>query len=111
MRAFDLVVLAHLLVGGIALAAWGRRLRWPVSGCVLAATLFMFGGAASARLQHTGIILSYGIFPLALLLLQFALERRAPATAVGLLIVAARVGLSRRPRGRLLFALLRFARS
>src|SRR5437660_738538 len=47
MRAFDLVVLAHLLVGGIALAGWGWRLRWPVSACVLAATLLMFGCAAS----------------------------------------------------------------
>ena len=109
MRAFDLVVLAHLLVGGIALAAWGRRLRWPVSGCVLAATLFMFGGAASARLQHTGIILSYGIFPLALLLLQFALERRSHATAVGFAIVATGVALGRSQVALLLCALLLFA--
>src|ERR1700730_13446520 len=39
MRAFDLIVLAHLLVGGIALAAIGWRARWPVPGCVLAAVL------------------------------------------------------------------------
>ena len=39
--------------------------------------LFMFGGPASARLQHTGIILSYSTFPLALLLLQLALDRRS----------------------------------
>src|SRR5262249_10535110 len=79
MRAFDLVILAHLLVGGIAIAAIGWRARWPVPACVLAATLFMCGGAASARLQHTGIILSYSVFPLALLLLQLALERRSQA--------------------------------
>src|SRR5215831_13387100 len=35
MRAFDLVVLAHLLVGGIAMAAIGWRARWPIAGCVL----------------------------------------------------------------------------
>ena len=30
-----------------AIAAIGWRARWPVPGCVLAAALFMFGGAAS----------------------------------------------------------------
>src|SRR4029077_18816802 len=64
MRAFDLIVLAHLLAGGIAMAAIGWRARWPIPGCVLTAVLYMFGGAASARLQHTGIILSYSVFPL-----------------------------------------------
>jgi hypothetical protein len=77
MRTFDLVILAHLLAGGIAIAGIGWRARWPVPACVLAAGLFMFGGAASGRLQHTGIILSYGLFPVALLLLQLALERRS----------------------------------
>jgi hypothetical protein len=109
MRAFDLVVLAHLLVGGIALAAWGCRLRWPLPSCVLTATLFMFGGAASARLQHTGIILSYGMFPLALLLLQLALDRRSHAIAVGFAIVATCVVLGRSQVALLLCALLLFA--
>jgi hypothetical protein len=109
MRAFDLVVLAHLLVGGIALAAWGCRLRWPVPCSVLTAMLFMFGGAASARLQHTGIILSYGMFPLALLLLQLALERLSHAIAVGFAIVANCVALGRSQVALLLCALLLFA--
>ena len=77
LRAFDLLVHAHLLIGGLAVAAIGARARWPVVACVLAAVVFMFGGAAAGRLQHTGIILSYGLFPLALLLLQLALERRS----------------------------------
>jgi hypothetical protein len=106
MRAFDLIVLAHLLVGGIAMAAIGWRARWPVPGCVLAAVLFMFGGAASARLQHTGIILSYSVFPLALLLLQLALERRSHLVAVGFAIVAASVALGRNQVALLLCALL-----
>ena len=79
LRAFDLLVYAHLLIGGLCVAAIGWRARWPVAACVLAAALFMFGGAAAGRLQHTGIILSYGLFPLALLLLQLALERRSLA--------------------------------
>src|SRR5882757_4822630 len=70
LRTFDLIVYAHLLIGGLAVGAIGWRARWPLAACVLAAALFMFGGAAAGRLQHTGIILSYGLFPLALLLLQ-----------------------------------------
>src|SRR5215813_7559029 len=66
LRAFDLLVYAHLLIGGLAMAAIGIRERWPITACVLAAAVFMFGGVAAGRLQHTGIILSYGLFPLAL---------------------------------------------
>ena len=95
MRAFDLVVLGHLLAGGIAIVAIGWRAGWPVPGCVLAASLFMFGGAASGRLQHTGIILSYSAFPLALLLLQLALERRSHLMAVGFAVTAVDVALGR----------------
>ena len=39
--------------------------------------IFMLGGSATARLQHTGIIFSYGFFPLALWLLEEALDRRS----------------------------------
>ncbi len=84
LRAFDLIVFAHLLIGGLAIGAIGWRARWPVAACVLAAALFMFGGAAAGRLQHTGMIISYGLFPPALLLLQLALERRSLAIAAGL---------------------------
>jgi len=106
MTAFDLVVLAHLLAGGIAVAAIGWRARWPVPSCVLAAPLFMFGGAASGRLQHTGIILSYALFPLALLSLQLALERRSHIIAVGFAITSASVALGRNQVALLLCALL-----
>jgi hypothetical protein len=88
LRAFDLLVYAHLLIGGLAMAAIGIRARWPVAACVLAAAVFMFGGAAAGRLQHTGIILSYGLFPLALLLLSLALERRSPSIAAAFAVVA-----------------------
>ena len=106
MRAFDLVVLAHLLAGGIAIAAIGWRARWPVPGSVLAAALFMFGGAASGRLQHTGIILSYSVFPVALLLLQVALERRSHVMSVGFAIMAVSEALGRSQVALLLCALL-----
>jgi hypothetical protein len=106
MRAFDLVVLAHLLIGGITIAAIGWRMRWPIPSCVLAAALYMFGGAASARLQHTGIILSYSVFPVALLLLQLALERRSHLVAIGFAMAAASVALGRNQVALLLCVLL-----
>ncbi len=107
MRAFDIVVQAHLLVGGLVLAFIGWRARWPAASCVLAATLFMLGGPASARLQHTGIILSYSAFPLALLLLQLALERRSYMLALAFSVVAAvGVALGRNQVALLLCALL-----
>jgi hypothetical protein len=106
MKAFDLVVLGHLLTGGIAIVAIGWRARWPVPGCVLAACLFMFGGAASGRLQHTGIILSYSAFPLAQLLLQLALERRSHLIAIAFALTAVSVALGRNQVALLLCALL-----
>jgi hypothetical protein len=95
MRAFDLLIHAHLLIGGLSVAAIGARARWPAVACVLAAVVFMFGGAAAGRLQHTGIILSYGLFPPALLLLQLALERRSLLLGVAFSFVAASVALGR----------------
>ena len=95
LRAFDLLVHAHLLIGGLSIAAIGARARWPAAACVLAAVLFMFGGAAAGRLQHTGIIASYGLFPLTLLLLQLALERRSFLLAMAFSFVAAAVALGR----------------
>jgi hypothetical protein len=106
MRAFDIIVLVHLLAGGVAIVAIGWRARWPVPSCVLAATLFMFGGAASGRLQHTGIILNYSLFPLALLLLQLALERRSQILAVGFAVTAVNIALGRNQVALMLCALL-----
>jgi hypothetical protein len=106
MRAFDLVVFAHLLAGGVSIAAIGWRARWPIPANVLAAAIFMFGGAASGRLQHTGIILVYGLFPLALLLLQLALERRSLILAVCFAIASADIALGRNQVALLLCVLL-----
>src|SRR5262249_49108899 len=95
LRAFDLIVFAHLLIGGVSVVVIGWRAGWVLSACVLAAVLFMFGGAAAGRLQHTGLIITYGMFPLAILLLQLALERRSLASAVGFGVVASALALGR----------------
>jgi hypothetical protein len=95
MRAFDLIVHAHLLAGGLALGAMGWRMGWPLPATVLAAAVFMLGGPASGRLQHTGMILSYALFPPAMLLLSLALERRSMLIAAAFAAVAAMLTLER----------------
>ena len=95
MRAFDLIVYAHLLIGGLALVALGWRMGWPLPATVLAASVFMLGGPASGRLQHTGMVLAYAFFPPALLLLSLALQRRSVLIAAAFAAVAAVLTLER----------------
>jgi hypothetical protein len=106
MAAFDMVVYAHLLVGGLAFVGLGARRHWPVSAIVLAGCVFMFGGAAAGRLNHTGIIIAYGLFPLAVLLLEVTLARRSLAAAVGFAIVASLIALGRNQVAMLLCLVL-----
>ena len=106
IRAFDLLVYAHLLIGGLSMAAIGWRARWPLPANVLAAALFMLAGAASGRLQHTGIILSYGLFPLAWLTLQLALQKRSLVHALCFAGAAATLALGRNQVALLLCYLL-----
>jgi hypothetical protein len=77
MQLFDGVVFAHLLPGAMAILGLFRRRNWHAAGAVVAAMVFILGGSASARLQHTGMIFSYGFYPLALLLLEETLDRRS----------------------------------
>jgi hypothetical protein len=102
MRAFDLIVYAHLLVGGLAVGAIGWRAGWPLAASVLAAVVFMLGGPASGRLQHTGIVVSYALFPPALLLLSLALERRSVLIGAAFGAVAAVLVLGRNHESLLL---------
>lgn len=95
IRAFDLLVYVHLLIGGLAMAAIGVRARWHLAATVLSAALFMLAGAAAGRLQHTGIILSYGLFPLAWLTLQLALQRRSMLIALCFALTAVTLALGR----------------
>ena len=95
MQLFDAVVFAHLLPGAIAMLLLFRRRGWHPAGAVVAAFVFILGGSASARLQHTGIIFSYGFFPLGLLLLEEALGRRSYLYAVLFSIVAAMMTVGR----------------
>jgi hypothetical protein len=95
MQLFDAVVFAHFLPGALAFVPLFRRRGWHSWGAVAAAIVFMLGGSATARLQHTGMILSYGFFPLALLLLEEALDRRSYGFGVLFAVTAAVMTIGR----------------
>ena len=95
MQLFDAVVFAHFLPGALGVLLLFRKRGWRPAGAVLAAMIFMLGGSASARLQHTGMIFSYGFFPLALWLLEEALDRRSYPYALLLAAVAAMMTVGR----------------
>jgi len=86
-RAIDAVTFAHLFVGGLGVILYFRDRGWHAAGALAAALAFAFGGAASARLQHTGQIMSLSYLPPALWLLTRALERNAwrPGALAGVL--------------------------
>jgi hypothetical protein len=95
MEVFDAVVFAHLLPGAIAMLGLFSRRGWRPEGAVVAAAIFVLGGSASARLQHTGMILGYGFFPLAMLLLENALSRRSYWTMAAFAAVASMMVVGR----------------
>ncbi len=95
LLAFDAMIFAHLLVGGFALVRYGQRLGWPTPACVLAAMVFMIGGSASGRMMHAGIITAYALFPVALLWMEIAIDRRSRLAGLGLGVVSALIVLGR----------------
>ena len=95
MQLFDAVVFAHFLPGAFAILFLFRRRGWHAAGAAIATMVFILGGSASARLQHTGMIFSYGFFPLALLLLEEALDRRSYAIGALFAVVAAMMTVGR----------------
>ena len=95
MATFDAVIAGHLLLGGIAMLGLARRWLWHPTAGVLAALVFTLGGAASSRLQHTGMIISYSWFPLALWCLSAALDRRSLRLAVVAGLLATLMALGR----------------
>ncbi|MDQ4134635.1 MAG: hypothetical protein M3158_00465, partial [Pseudomonadota bacterium] len=95
MQVFDAAVFAHLLPGALAFIPLFRRRGWHASGAVIAAAIFMLGGSATARLQHTGMIFSYAFFPLALWLLEEALDRRSYAFGALFAVVAVMMTVGR----------------
>ncbi|MBL8589516.1 MAG: hypothetical protein JNK46_13365 [Methylobacteriaceae bacterium] len=95
MQAFDAAILAHLVAGGFGVLALFRRRGWAVEGAVLAGLVFILGGSASARLQHTGMVISYAMLPIALAALEAMLEEKSYARAVGFGLAGALLALGR----------------
>ncbi|MBP0573508.1 hypothetical protein J8J27_22685, partial [Mycobacterium tuberculosis] len=75
--AMDMTVFGALLIGGLALILWFRDRRWHPAGALVAALAFAWGASAYWRVQHTGQVVSYGVLPLAVLLLDRALVRQS----------------------------------
>lgn len=74
-RAVDAYVLAHLLVGGLALLMFFRDRGWHPAAGLLAALVFAFGASAAWRVQHVGQISSLAFFALSLWLTARMLQR------------------------------------
>lgn len=90
MHLVDAVQLLHLLAGGLGVVVLGRHFGWRPAAAVLAAIVFMCGGVAAARLQHSLMTVSYAWLPWALLALRLTFSGRsrprriAAAVAFGL---------------------------
>ncbi len=99
MNLMDAVQLLHLLAAGLGVLALGRRLGWQPLAAVLAALVFMFGGVAAARLQHSIMIVSYAHLPWAILLLRLAYTAGSPGrratAACGFGLVAGLMAIGR----------------
>src|SRR5215472_1969833 len=75
LRAFDAVTFAYLFLGAVGIILLFHERGWHAGGALVAAMAFALGGSASARIQHTGQIVSLAYLPLALWLVARALER------------------------------------
>jgi hypothetical protein len=93
--ANDAVTFAYLFLGGLGIILYFRDRGWHAAGALVAALAFAFGGAASARLQHTGQVISLCYLPLALWLLSRALDRSSIGYGVLAGIAGALVVLGR----------------
>ncbi|HUB91780.1 MAG TPA: hypothetical protein VMA74_18820 [Dyella sp.] len=72
---FSWGVLLHLLMGGIAMLAFLRQDKVNAAGALIGATVYMAGGVAASRLEHTPIVVAYGYAPVVLLFLRHFLAR------------------------------------
>src|SRR5882762_2874773 len=94
LRAFDAVTFAYLFLGGVGIILFFRDRGWHAGGALVAAMAFALGGAANARLQHTGQVISLTYLPLILWLVARALERSSWPTglAAGMLVGLMAIG-------------------
>ncbi|MEO1092168.1 MAG: YfhO family protein [Pseudomonadota bacterium] len=75
LRAMDMLIAGHLLLGAAALAVLAVRSGAHPLAAALAAVIFAFGGASMARLQHTLLVISYAWLPVVMLTITWWLQR------------------------------------
>ncbi len=93
--AVDVTTLLAGLAGGAALLVWFRDQGWHWAGGIVAGLTFAFGASMAWRLQHTGQVLSLAYWPMAMLVLDRALQRRSYLYAIALGLLAAAIVLGR----------------
>src|SRR5689334_9619711 len=94
-RLFDALVFVLLYAGGAGVILIFRDRKWHVSGALVAALAFSFGGSAASRIQHVGQVESLMFLPWALWLLMRGLERSSWRAGVGAGLFAALIALGR----------------
>jgi hypothetical protein len=72
---FDRVALLHILGAGIGIYFLAREFKLSAGAAAVASLIVMFGGSASARLQHTGMVYAYGLLPWCLLFTSYVVHR------------------------------------
>lgn len=81
---FDWGVLLHLLMGSSAMLGMLRRDGANALGALVGATVFMAGGVAASRLEHSTDVVAYAYAPVVLLTLRYFLT--APSVQRGSLL-------------------------
>jgi hypothetical protein len=82
-KAVDAYVFGLLGCAGFAALSFFRDRDWHPAGGIIAALAFAFGASAAWRVQHIGQVQSYALFPVALWLLERAVNRYSVAWGVG----------------------------
>ena len=95
LRAFDAVTFAYLFLGGLGIILFFRDRGWHMGGALVAAMAFALGGAANARLQHTGQVVSLAYLPLALWLIARTLERTSWRAGVAAGVICGLMAIGR----------------
>jgi len=93
--AVDTTLLAMVLLSGAALMLWFRDRGWHWAGGLIAALAFSYGASMAWRIQHTGQVLSLAYLPIALLVVDRALERASILYGGAAGLVAAFIVLGR----------------
>ena len=90
---FTTLILIHVLFGGLGVLRLGRIYGWSIAARLLAAVIFMFGGVAAARLQHTPMIVTWVLLPWLIILVRKLADDGRWRFAIALGVVGGLAGL------------------